>query len=668
MTTMNLNRILTVSAVLAALTLTSAAQVTRTTVFTRGENGFDTYRIPAIVQTNDGTILAFAEARKNSRSDTGDIDLVVKRSTDGGRTWSGIITVWNDAENVCGNPSPVVDRATGRIILLSTWNKGTDFEKDIHARRSSGTRMVFCMYSDDDGLTWSEARDITSEAKLPEWTWYATGPCHAVQMRSGRIVVPCNHGIPDDPDGLATHSHVIYSDDCGATWHIGGSPCTGNESTLVELDNGDLMLNMRKNRTPNLPKDLTGREVAISHDGGLTFDAPYIDKKLIEPICNASIIDYSPAGRRTGIILFSNPEHPTKRRNMTLRMSSDNGGNWERVCTITEGPTAYSDICVLSDGDVSVLYEDGLEMSYEDIRFARVPASMLKTGPDKVVKLYPDGQSSDRGIEENGVKVTQGPLVSNGFDRPEEVNEFGNLFYVGDNARMEFYFPAKSNGRMVVACPGGGYSTVCARKEGEDLAKWLNARGVAVCVLVYRLPNGHAEVPLQDVQNAFRYCRAHAGEWGVKTIGVMGFSAGGHLAAMASNLYVDEVTRPDFSILIYPVIDLNHHDGTRECLVGGSKKLRKQYSMQNRVSPDTPRTFLALSANDKGVDIHSSLSYYDALNANGVMSEMYIFPSGGHGWGFLNEEVGGRKDGLGACRPVFSACLERFIQSIKVTQ
>lgn len=163
-------------------------------VFRKGENGVHTYRIPAIVQTKAGTVLAFAEARHNSGSDTGDIDLVLKRSTDGGKTWGPIITVWDDAENVCGNPSPVVDRNTGRIILLSTWNNGKDPEKKIHSRESIDTRRVFCMYSDDDGLTWSKPKEITRSTKKNRWTWYATGPCHAIQLTSGRIVIPCDHG------------------------------------------------------------------------------------------------------------------------------------------------------------------------------------------------------------------------------------------------------------------------------------------------------------------------------------------------------------------------------------------------------------------------------------------------------------------------------------------
>ena len=654
----------TIASLLAMSAALPAQQIDKRVIFNRGENGVHTYRIPALVQAKDGTLLAFSEARWNSSSDTGNIDLVLKRSTDGGLTWGPSITVWDDGDNVCGNPSPVVDRASGRIILLSTWNKGCDPERKIHLRTSEDTRRVFLLFSDDNGLTWSKPREITAETKKGDWTWYATGPCHAIQLRSGRIVVPCDHNVFKDGKDAGSHSHIIYSDDLGQSWHIGGDSPVGNESTVVELDNGDLILNMRGGRNDRKPTGYA-RIAAISRDGGETLEAPFHVKGLIEPVCNASIIDYSPAGKRTGKILFSNPEHISKRVNMTLRMSDDGGKTWERVCTLQEGPTAYSDLCVLQDGDVAVLYEAGEGYSYENITFARVGKSLLQTGPDKVVRLYPEGQGSDVGIVENGREITLGPGESNLFDRAEEVNEFGNCSFVGDGARLELYFPAKCNGQMVVVCPGGGYSTVCAVKEGKDVARWMARRGIATCVVVYRLPNGHTAVPLTDVHNAMRYCRSHAAEWGVKQIGVMGFSAGGHLAATAANMYVDEVTKPDFSVLIYPVIDLDHHQGTCECLVGKNKKLKKAYSMQNRVSADTPRTFIALSENDNVVDIHSSLWYYDALVKAGVKAEMYIFPGGGHGWGFLNEEVGGRPDRLGVYRSVFSKSLETFLANVR---
>ena len=341
-------------------------------VFTKGEGGIHTYRIPAVVQTRSGVLLAFAEARHGSASDTGDIDLVVKRSLDGGKTWGEMITVWDDAGNVCGNPAPVVDRKTGRVVLLSTWNDGRDHESDIHKRKSLDTRRVFCFYSDDEGLSWSKPVEITSQAKLPEWTWYATGPNHAVQLPSGRILIPCNHGN----FGGESTSHVIYSDDLGASWHIGGETFTGNECTMARLPGGKLMLNMRKTSPERLQYG-PGRLVAISRDKGLSFEPTYYEPALIEPVCNASLINGS-RRRPSRVLFFSNPEDPGKRVNLTLRMSRDAGKSWKRVATLTEGPAAYSDLVILEGGDVGVLYEAGGSSPYEAIYFARLRRKDLK--------------------------------------------------------------------------------------------------------------------------------------------------------------------------------------------------------------------------------------------------------------------------------------------------
>lgn len=359
--------------------VTAHSQNLGTVVFQKGENGFDTYRIPAIVMAKDGTLLAFAEARKHSRSDTGDIDLVLKRSTDGGKTWGNIITVWDDQENVCGNPAPVVVSKTGRVILLSTWNHGKDHTGNIRERTGIDTRRVFMMHSDDNGLTWSKPEEITGSVKLPEWTWYATGPCHALETSKGRLIVPCNHGISVDGKPAGSHSHVIYSDDRGMTWNIGGCPLVGDESTVVELSDGSIMMNMRGPRDKERERKYSSsRFVAVSHDGGETFGKPYNDKSLIEPVCEGSIISYSRSGKNMGHLLFSNPEHKTKRQNLTIKQSRDDGKTWTTVYTVTEGSTAYSDLTVMRNGDVGVLYESGVKMSYEYISFQRIPAKVFK--------------------------------------------------------------------------------------------------------------------------------------------------------------------------------------------------------------------------------------------------------------------------------------------------
>ena len=143
-------------------------------LFESGTNGYNTFRIPAIIRTQKETLLAFAEGRKKSSSDTGDIDLVLKRSEDNGKTWSELSVIWDDGENVCGNPAPVVDRQSGNVYLLSTWNLGSDHESEIIRETSKDTRRVFVFTSTDDGRTWSDAKEITASTKLSNWTWYAS--------------------------------------------------------------------------------------------------------------------------------------------------------------------------------------------------------------------------------------------------------------------------------------------------------------------------------------------------------------------------------------------------------------------------------------------------------------------------------------------------------------
>ena len=176
--------------------LTDTSPITQP-LFISGTGDYHTYRIPAMVVTNKGTILAFCEGRKNRRSDSGDIDTLLRRSTDNGKIWSDVQIVVDDGIEVYGNPCPVVDRQTGDIWLLSTWNLGSDHEKRIIDGTSKDTRRVFITSSTDDGLSWAKPKEITSDVKQPDWTWYATGPGNGIQLskgkHKGRLVIPCDH-------------------------------------------------------------------------------------------------------------------------------------------------------------------------------------------------------------------------------------------------------------------------------------------------------------------------------------------------------------------------------------------------------------------------------------------------------------------------------------------
>lgn len=281
--------------------------------------------------------------------------------------------------------------------------------------------------------------------------------------------------------------------------------------------------------------------------------------------------------------------------------------------------------------------------------------------PSRTVLLYPEGQASGKGIIENGVEITRGAGESNGWTKME-YKDPTRMMKVGDDAFMDIYIPKKCNGQMIICCPGGGYSILAFINEGKNVAAWTQKNGIALCVVHYRLPNYHCTVPLTDVQNAFRYCRAHAQEWGIRQIGVMGFSAGGHLAASATCLWTDEITRPDFSVLIYPVIDLHpgiRHSGTSKQLTREDPALMDYWSMQDHVNAQTPPTILMLSADDKTVPPENSILFFRKMQEYKVPGEIHIWPTGGHGWGFTTSEFG--VDRIAPYRAEFFATLKRFL-------
>lgn len=346
-------------------------------LYVSGEDGYHTYRIPSLLVAADGSLLAFCEGRKFGRGDSGDIDLLVKRGDKEGKTWSSQIVVWDDGPNTCGNPCPVLDRDTGTIWLWMTHNLGEDREPEIVAGKSRGTRTVWLSSSGDNGKTWSPPVEMTSLVKRPDWRWYATGPGCGIQTRTGRLVVPCDH---IDSSGV-WGSHVIYSDDHGKTWQLGGTagPQT-NECEVVELSDGRLLLIMR-----NYNPQHRCRAIAESGDGGLTWSPVRYDPTLVEPICQASLrriegvlLDGKP------VIAFSNPADPKERKKMTVRLSADDCESWPWALEVWSGPAAYSCLASLPDGTILLLYERGERHPYERITLAHIAIRVLST---------PNGQS-----------------------------------------------------------------------------------------------------------------------------------------------------------------------------------------------------------------------------------------------------------------------------------
>ena len=349
------------------------AAVTQTVLFDKGDAGYGCYRIPAIVKTKAGTLLAFAEARRAWCADSQEIDLVMRRSEDDGRTWSATQTVLSgtdadpNAVATRGNPAPIVDYETGRIVLLSTMDPGT----------TSRPRTPYVQFSDDDGKTWSTARNIGDQIDDPAWGWYATGPVHGIQLtrgtHAGRLVAGTNY----DNGAGQNAGQLVYSDDHGVTWHKGAtdlrSDATPQEISVVEKVDGGVYAGARNNAGTSG----ASRMAAVSNDGGQTFSAPFTTiAGLTTPVVQGSLqrLRAVDRGDKYNRILFAAPADPDRRRYMTIRSSFDEGKTWQTVAEgtrITSDWSGYSDLAVLDTGEIGLLYEGGSVDARDQIRFAR---------------------------------------------------------------------------------------------------------------------------------------------------------------------------------------------------------------------------------------------------------------------------------------------------------
>ena len=250
-----------------------------------------------------------------------------------------------------------------------------------------------------------------------------------------------------------------------------------------------------------------------------------------------------------------------------------------------------------------------------------VVCSLGATAQKKVeLQIWPDGAPNTNGITEQESEKRP--------NRPTNVSQPTLTVYVAE----------RGNGQAIVACPGGGYVHLAMDHEGHDMAAWFNAQGITYAVLKYRMPNEHHEVPLSDAQQAIRIMREHAAEWKIDKVGIMGSSAGGHLASTAAT-HFDEGCRPDFQILFYPVISMDMaicHKGSRERLIGKnpSDDLVQLYSNELQVTAQTPPAFIMHSSDDCTVPVENSLRYYQTLVKNKVPASLHCYPVGGHGWGY----------------------------------
>lgn len=326
-----------------------AAEPERVDLFTSGEGGYGRYRIPALLVTEKRTLLALCEGRRKAGGLTGDIDLVLRRSPDGGGSWLPLQVVADHGTDTLGNPCIVQDRTTETLWLLFTKSPGDFTEKQIVASETPTSTTVWVTRSTDDGATWSAATEITATTKRDDWRWYGTGPGHGQQLASGRLLIPCYHSVADTQ---IYRSHSVFSDDHGATWELGGviGDHTSEPQALARAD-GSIVLNARS-------IDKQGfRTLATSTDDGTTWTDVRLDPTLTCPSCEGSLIEYASGQngeRKTW--LFSNPPGPG-RRNLTLRASSDEGATWPIAKVLDAGSTEYSSLARLPDGRVGVLYE-----------------------------------------------------------------------------------------------------------------------------------------------------------------------------------------------------------------------------------------------------------------------------------------------------------------------
>ncbi|WP_369200654.1 exo-alpha-sialidase [Streptomyces sp. PU-14G] len=356
--------------------------------FRAGSEGYASFRIPALVRAPDGALLAFAEGRADSADDSGNIDIVLKRSTDGGRTWGPLTAAATNGDGTAGNPAPVTLH-DGRVLLVHVRAAAHATEERIRRGEvaEQDGRRVWLQYSEDGGRGWGAPREITGAVKDPAWRWYATTPGHALHLAAGasagRIVVAANHSTPptapgdDGTEGRYNGGHDLLSDDGGATWRIGyrdddpDGRINVNETTAAELADGTVYFNTRNDS--RLPAH---RADARSTDGGATLTAPFAPQDgLTTPVVQGSVLHLGDPD----VLLFSAPSNPLTRHRMAVRASTDGGASWREAHAVDERRAAYSDLVRADEHTVGLLYETGEDSAYETLTFRRIPVGDLTT-------------------------------------------------------------------------------------------------------------------------------------------------------------------------------------------------------------------------------------------------------------------------------------------------
>ncbi len=364
--------------------------------FQGATHGYHAFRIPAMIRAGNGDLLAFCEGRVTKYSDHGNIDIVLRRSTDEGSTWTPLQIVQEeggDAIITIGNPVPILDSETGRIHLLFCRNND----------------RVFHTFSDDHGATWAERREITASVKKPDWKWIATGPGGGIRLsrgkQAGRLVVGCDHASGETKRGWPFGAHVMFSDDHGKTWQIGavsdgemnddGEPVGfhSNENAPLEISPHPETGNSRLYftfRNQNGQPGRTARGEGWSEDGGETYSSGKIqlNQAIVSPIVHAGItrLRGKHLGDAEDLTVLSAPNHVVEPENdrfaMSLWLSRDEAKTWSKPLLVYPGPSVYSQLIRLKNGDLGLLFENGKTNRYERISFHRIPYPSLSPESD----------------------------------------------------------------------------------------------------------------------------------------------------------------------------------------------------------------------------------------------------------------------------------------------
>jgi len=344
---------------LSSETAGSEAHFDEQCLFRSGDEDYHAYRIPALLSVGQGRVIAVCEGRRDSLADDGDIDLVIKKSLDAGRTWSEVEVLLEGEGETAGNPCLIFDSEGPTIWLAFCRNN----------------RQVFVMKSTDSGDSWSTPVDITDQVLPPGWTYIGTGPGHGIRMKNGRLIAPCWVGDDARMHGEVQASFVFYSDDAGESWQHGSvlDKDLCDECEVVELVSGSLYMNARSRHRKKQ------RAFSTSNDGGETWATVQHAPELPELSCQGSIISLrDPGSPRQNVILLAAPANTEKRSHLTMNISRDGGQTWPVSRLICEGAAAYSDLAVTSNSEILCLYESD---NYTRITLARFNLKWCMSAP-----------------------------------------------------------------------------------------------------------------------------------------------------------------------------------------------------------------------------------------------------------------------------------------------